>query len=239
LGGLLLGFSILFRPSLIIILLFIAPLNFNRKTKKFSFRLKQTILRFSGTIILLLISGLFFLFYPKMLTDFIDLNLAGKYTYTLEGEIEINPSFSMTRIILILLDILGLNILNFIVFALILLLFWIPMYFYYISSNHPTKLLYGFFIGIIIILIAYFDTWPHHLVVLAPFLILFIVLNKNFVHIKTVKTLHYLLGSAILGFWVLFYLTYTFFPFNIGGLLLLILLYYEVLLYLKNDLCEN
>jgi hypothetical protein len=240
LGGIFLGLGILFRPSLILILLFIIPLTFNRKTKNFFFGLHQTALRFSGTLILLLGSGIFFLIYPEMLTDFIDVNLAGKYTYTLEGGIEINPSFSLTRIVLILLDIIGLNLPNFVVFILILFLICIPVYFYYIQSlNTSNKLIYGYFVGILIILIVYFDTWPHHLVVIMPFLVLFIILNKEFEHINSIKILHYLLGTIILGFWVLFYITYKIFPLNLGGLILLILLYSMLLLYFKNNIYQN
>lgn len=235
LGGLLMGFGILFKPSLILILPFIIPLTYDRKNKKILFGLKQTLLRLSGTVFLIVISGLYFLIYPEMLTDFIEVNLAGKYTSNLGGEVWINPSFSLTRIVLILLGVIGLNFSSFIVFISIMFLFWLPMYIFFISSsNQSNKLIYGYFAGIIIILIVYFDTWPHHLIVLAPFLILFIILNKNFDHIKSVKSIHYLLVTTILVFWVLFYLTYKIFPFNIGGLVLLILLYYNVLIYFRN-----
>jgi hypothetical protein len=234
-GGFLLGFGILFKPTLILILPFIIPLTYNRYSKKLLFGLKQTILRFNGTIVLLLISGIFFLIYPKMLSDFIEVNFAGKYTSNLGGEVGINPSFSLTRVVLIFFEVIGLNFNNFLVFIAIMFLFWLPMYFLYISSSsHSNNLINGYFAGILIILIVYFDTWPHHLIVLAPFLILFIILNKNFEHIKSVKSVHYLLVIIILGFWVLFYLTYNIFPFNIGGLALLILLYYNLLLYLRN-----
>lgn len=235
LGGFLLGFGILFKPTLILLLTFIIPLNYHRNSKKIHFGVKQTILRFSGTITLLIISGLFFLIYPEMLTDFIEVNFAGKYTSNLGGEVGINPSFSLTRIFLIFLGVIGLNFSNFIVFISIMFLFWLPMYIFFISSsNQSNKLINGYFAGILIILIVYFDTWPHHLVVLAPFLIFFIILNKDFEHIKSVKTIHYLLVTIILVFWFLFYLTYEIFPFNIGGLVLLVLLYSNVLMYFRN-----
>jgi hypothetical protein len=235
LGGFLLGSAILFKPTLFLILTFIIPLTYNRNSKRLLFGLKQTILRFTGTLVLLVISGIFFLIYPKMLTDFIEVNFAGKYTSNLGGEVGINPSFSLTRIVLIFFEVIGLNFSNFLVFIVIMFLIWLPMYIFFISSsNQSNKLIYGYFAGIIIILIIYFDTWPHHLIVLAPFLILFIILNKDFDHIKSVKSIHYLLVTIILIFWLLFYLTYKIFPFNIGGLVLLILLYYNVLLYFRN-----
>ena len=235
LGGFFLGFGILFKPTLILILPFIIPLTYNRNNKKLLFGLNQTILRFCGTIVLLVISGIFFLIYPKMLTDFIEVNFAGKYTSNLGDEVGINPSFSLTRIVLTFFGLIGLNFSNFLVFIAIMFLFLLPMYFFYISSSDQSnRLIFGYFAGILIILIVYFDTWPHHLIVLAPFLILFIILNKDFERINAVKSIHYLLVTIILGFWMLFYLTYKIFPFNIGGLVLLILLYYNVLMYFRN-----
>lgn len=235
LGGFLLGIGILIKPTLILILVFIIPFAYERKSKKLLLSLKQAILRLSGISILLIISGIYFLVYPNMFNDFIKVNLAGKYTYNLGGELEINPSFSLTRILLIIFDLISLNISNSIVFIIILLLFLVPIYFFFVKScNQPNKLIYGYFAGILVTLIAYFDTWPHHLVVSAPFLILFILLNKDFDHIKLIKYMHYLLCTIILGFWGLFYLTYEIFPFNIGGMFLLLILYYGVFLYFRN-----
>jgi len=237
LGGLLLGLGILIKPTLVLIIPFLIPLQYMRERKKFSFQLKQTILRLSGPIILIAISGLFFLIYPEMLADFIEVNLAGKYTYSIGRDLEINPSFSLTRIVIIFFELVGLNFSNFIVFIVITFLFLLPLYFLFtFSTNQPKKLINGFFIGILIISIVYFDSWPHHLVVLAPFLILFILLNKDFKHLTFIKYIHYLLATIILVFWVIFYLTYEFFPFNIGGLVLLILLYYNIFIYYRNRL---
>jgi hypothetical protein len=236
-GGVMLGFGILIKPTLILIIPFLIPLQYMKERKRFSFQLKQTVLRLIGPTILIAISGLFFLIYPEMLTDFIEVNLAGKYTYNVGGELEINPSFSLTRIVIIFFELLDLNFSSFIVFIVITILFLLPLYFLFtISTNPPKKLIDGFFIGSLIMLIVYFDSWPHHLVVLAPFLIIFILLNKDFEHLKFIKIIHYLLATIIIGFWGIFYLTYEIFPFNIGGLVLLISLYYFVFVYYRNRL---
>ncbi|MFX0027644.1 MAG: glycosyltransferase 87 family protein [Candidatus Hermodarchaeota archaeon] len=239
LGGLLLGCGILFKPTLIILILFIIPLTYDRKSKKWSFGLKQTILRLSGTVVLTLLSGIYFLLYPEMLTDFIEVNLIGRYTYDLGGELAINPSFSLTRILLVVLDLFGLNVSGFIVFVTLLLLFILPLYYFFVSSLNPSiKLIYGYFAGIVLTLLVYFDTWPHHLLVLAPFFILFLIFNKDFENLKFIKYIYYLLATVILAFWIIFYLTYQIFPLNIGGLVLLILLYYNVFLYFKTRLTQ-
>ncbi|MFX0132991.1 MAG: glycosyltransferase 87 family protein, partial [Candidatus Hodarchaeota archaeon] len=113
LGGFLIGLGISIRPTLIFILPFLLLLNYNRKTKKLIFNFKETVMRLIGPMVFILISGIYFLIYPQMLTDFIDVNLAGKYTYTLSEGLEINPSFSLTRIILIFLGLIKVNVSGF------------------------------------------------------------------------------------------------------------------------------
>jgi hypothetical protein len=233
LGGLLLGFGILIKPTLILILPFIIVLNYNRNMKKSSLKLKQSIIRLGGSIILIGLSGLFFLVYPNMLSDFIEVNLAGDYTYNVSG-LEINPSFSLTRVLLILFGLVELDINGFLVFGIITLLFLVPLYYLFIASpNQTTKLIYGYLAGITITLIVYFDSWPHHLVVLAPFLVIFLILNKDFERYTFFKYLHYLIAILMVIFWGIFYLTYMIIPVNIGGLVLIILLYYNLIVYYR------
>lgn len=233
LGGILLGLGILIKPTLILILPFIVALNYNRADRKLTLKVKESIIRLGGSLILIGLSGLFFLVFPNMLRDFIDVNLAGDYTYNVGG-LEINPSFSLTRVLLIILGLIGLKVNGFLVFGLITLLFFIPLYYLFISSpNQTTKLIYGYLAGITITLIVYFDSWPHHIVILAPFLVLFLILNKNFERYKFFKSLHYLIAILMVIFWGIFYLTYLIIPVNIGGLVLIILLYYNLIMYYK------
>ncbi|MFX1303841.1 MAG: glycosyltransferase 87 family protein [Promethearchaeota archaeon] len=236
LGGFLLGLGVSIRPTLIFVLPFLIVLNYNRDTKKFTFNFKKTVMRLLGSVILILISGVYFLVYPQMLIDFIDVNLAGRYTYAIEGGLEINPSFSLTRIILIFLQLIKVDINGFLVFIIIAILLLVPMFFLYIhDSNHPINLINGYLAGILIMLIVYFDSWPHHIVVLTPFLIFFILIYKNFKSYKLFKYLHYLLAILMVIFWGIFYLSYKFFPFNAGGLILLMLLYYCLIVYYVNQ----
>ena len=235
-GGFLLGFGILIRPTLILILPFLIFLNYNKKNKKFTFKLQKTVIRLLGSIIVIMLSSVYFLIFPQMLADFITVNLTGEYTYTIEGGIEINPSFSLTRIILTFLQLIQIDISGFLIFVIISLLILIPIYYLYIQiSNQPIKLVNGYFTGLLVLLIVYFDSCPHHLVILTPFLIFFLIFNKNFRNYKMVKYLHYLLAILMVVFWGIFYLTYLFVPFNMGGLILLMLLYYCLVLYYANQ----
>lgn len=232
LGGLFLGLGISFKPSLILLLPFIILLSYNMETKKFEMPFKRIFSRLIGSIILILFSGLFFLVLPEMLTGFIEVNLTGEYTYNVGGGLEINPSFSLTRIVLIFFEVLAIDINYFLVFIIIILLFWLPLFIIFIFSNtSEIKLINGYFTGITVMLLVYFDSWPHYIVVLAPFLIFFILLEKDFEMYKLFKYIYYLFAFLILAFWILFYLTYEIFPFNLGGLILLMLLYYSLIVY--------
>jgi hypothetical protein len=236
-GGFLLGLGILIRPTLILLLPFLLILNYNRKNKRIVFNLKRTVIRLLGSIILIISSGIYFIIYPQMLADFIKINLTGEYTYTIEGGIEINPSFSLTRIILIFFELINVEISGFLIFIITTLIILIPIYFLFIQDTfHLFKLMNGYLVGLLVLLIVYFDSWPHHIVVITPFLILFLLFNKNFRYYKMIKYLYYLIGILMVIFWGIFYLTYQFFPFNAGGLILMMLLYYYLIIYYKNQI---
>ncbi len=236
LGGLFLGFGILLKPTLILILPFVILLNYNKENKRYDFDFKRSIIRLLGPIVLLMSSWIYFLLFPQMFDDFIEVNLGGKYTYTIEGGLEINPSFSLTRIILTLAEIFGAKLNGFLTLVTITLLILIPTYYLFIhNSNKSTKLVEGYLGGILVMLIVYFDSWPHHIVVLAPFLAFFLLFHKNFKFYKMIKSLYYLLAVLIVIFWGIFYLTYEFLPMNIGGMVLILTLYSYFLFYLKKN----
>jgi hypothetical protein len=234
LGGFLLGFGILLKPTLILILPFLIYLSYSKETKKFTFKIKKTMMRLMGSILLVTISGFYFLFFPEMLKDFINVNLVGEYTYTIEGALDINPSFSLTRVVLIIFNIFNIDINGFLIFIIITVLILVPLYFLSIrNSNQPITLIDGYLAGILVMMIVYFDTWPHHLIVLAPFLIFFVLFHKEFEFYNILKYCHYLLAVLSVVFWGIFYLTYEIVPFNIGGLVLLMLVYFLIAIYYK------
>ncbi|MHA2037313.1 MAG: glycosyltransferase family 87 protein [Promethearchaeota archaeon] len=236
LGGFLIGLAIQLKPTLIFILPFLIYLNYSSKTKKLNFKIKKTLRRLMGSIVLVMISGLFFLIFPQMLKDFIDLNLVGEYTYTIEGSLEINPSFSLTRVVLIIFNLFNIDVNGFLIFIIITILFLAPIYFSsLINSNQPINLINGYLAGIVVMMIVYFDTWPHHLIVLAPFLIFFVLFHEDFKFHKTVKYCHYLLAVLAVVFWGIFYLTYELIPINFGGLVLLMLLYFLLIIYYRKS----
>jgi len=239
-GGLFLGISISFKPSLILLLPFTFLLNYNRQNNKMEFQFKRTIVRLFGSIFPIILSGLFLVIYPEMINGFIEVNLTGEYTYNIGGDLEINPSFSLTRNLLILFQLLKIEFNSFVVFIIITLLFYLPIFILFIFSNtSQNQLINGYFAGISIMLLVYFDSWPHHIVVLAPFLIFFVLLERDFDRFIFFKYVYYLVAFLILAFWIIFYLTYEIFPLNLGGLILLLLIYYILVVYYRNKVKLN
>jgi hypothetical protein len=236
LGGFLIGFGIQLKPTLIFILPFLIYLRYSKENKKITFKIKKTLMRLMGSIILVMISGSYFLFFPQMLKDFVDVNLFGTYTYTIVGSLEVNPSFSLTRVILIIFNLLNIDVNGFLIFIIISVLFLVPIYIFSVTtSKQPITLIDGYLAGILVMLIVYFDTWPHHLVVLAPFLIFFLLYQKDFEYYNTLKYLHYLLAILPVVFWGIFYLTYELVPINVVGLVLLMLVYFLIIIYYKKS----
>jgi len=234
-GGLMLGFGILIKPTLILLIPFILPLYYSKTTKKIDFQIKTIFIRLSGISILMLISSIYFIISPKLLEGFIEVNFTGNYTTTI-GNLDINASFSLTRNLFTLFQLIEFNVNYFILFLIVILLFMLPILIYFVlSSNKTNRLIDGYLIGISIILITYYDSWPHYLIILTPFIILFILLNKNFKFYRTIRFIHWFLVILVVLSWGIFYLTYEFFPFNLCGLILLLLLYFSLIIFYKQQ----
>ncbi len=234
-GGLMLGLGILIKPTLLLLIPFLIPLYYSKDTKEFVFHFKIAFIRLFGTIILLFISSIYFLISPKLLEGFMDVNFTGKYATTI-GTLDINASFSLTRNLITLFQLTELNISNFFLFIIIIFLFLVPILYYFIlSSNQTNRLIDGYLIGISITLIVYFDSWPHHLIVLTPFLVIFTLINKNFKFYNIIRFVHHFLAILVVISWGIFYLTYEFFPFNLCGLILLLLLYFSLIIFYKQQ----
>ncbi|MFX1411102.1 MAG: glycosyltransferase 87 family protein [Promethearchaeota archaeon] len=234
-GGLMLGLGILIKPTLLLLIPFVIPLHYSKNSKKFVFHFKTSFIRLFGIIILLFVSSIYFFISPKLLEGFMDVNFTGKYATTI-GTLDINASFSLTRNLITLFQLTEISISNFILFIIIIFLFLVPTFYYFIlSTNQTNRLIDGYLIGITITLIVYFDSWPHHLIILTPFLIIFTLINKNFIFYNIIRFVHHFLAIIVVISWGIFYITYEFFPFNLCGLILLILLYFTLIIYYKKQ----
>jgi len=233
LGGILIGISISIKPLAIFIIPFLIIINWNWKNKKLKIDFKRSGFRLCGLFVPILISVLFFILYPTLWQGFLDINLSGEYTE--EG---INNSISITRDILNLFYIMGVQSSKFIVFIIIVLIVAIPGFLIYIfKKNSDVGINEALIYGMIIMLLVYFDSWDHHIVSLAPFLSIFLITINSRVNLKATRLIknlkigYFLLASLVVPLSGLFFLTYQIFPFNLWASIFLLIIYISLLKY--------
>ncbi len=235
LASFILGISILIKPTTLFMIPFIVVLNYSYEKKRISFDLKLSFLRLFGVLLPLSLNVIMFLIYPDLLSGFLDTNFTGSETVLL------NHSFSITKIISNILLFVGvpsneLNVLP--IFLSILLIFGCLGYIFYTFRRFNTNyLIYGYIFGMLIMFLAYFDSWDHHLLNLTPLLVimLFNLPRNSDLTRKYVKPSFFFLNFLGLVFTGLFWLTQLFFPFNFASTIFLVFIFIGVSKYcLKN-----
>ena len=235
LASFLLGMSVIVKPTTIFMIPFIIVLNYNYEKKKISFDLKLSFLRLLGVLLPLSLNIIMFLIYPDLLSGFLVTNFTGSETVLL------NHSFSITKIISNMLLYIGvpsneLNVLP--IFISVLLVLGCLGYVIYVFRQFTTNyLLYGYIFGILIMLLAYFDSWDHHLLNLTPLIIimLFNLPRGSEITKRYVKPSFFFLNFLGLVFTGLFWLTQLLFPFNFVSTIFLVFIFIGVSKYcLKN-----
>ncbi|MFX1315702.1 MAG: glycosyltransferase 87 family protein [Promethearchaeota archaeon] len=233
-----LGISIIVKPITIFMIPFLIMLKYDFKKERLKFNLFNSFIRLIGVILPLSLNFIMFLIFPSLLKDFIAINFTG------EDTIYINHSFSATKIIENLLFFLGfseeelLNLQLLIFLVTLLIIAGLAFLIYVFSRLDQWNLIYGYSFGILIMLIAYFDTWDHHLLILTPMLILLTFnlprdskMTKNF--IKPSFFFFCFFDLAFMGIW---FLSYKLFPLNFVPTIFLILTFYGISKYcLKKD----
>ena len=188
LGGFFFGLAILIKITAIFLLPFILIVKIIEREKKenkykdfgkfFSLRFpfKSNFQRLFFPALILCINAIILIINPVLLHGFLNVNLSGS------SEQVLNHSFSLTRIILNLVELLSepsplLTIFIFlsIIIPCFVITLWI--YFKHIETKHILPIFYA--LGLLTLLIGYFDSWAHHLLVLSPFMIISIILIKN------------------------------------------------------------
>ncbi len=226
-AGLFLGISIIIKPITIFMIPFLILIKYDFKRKKFTFNFLHTIARIGGVILPISLNLIMFLLYPALLDGFIDINFVG------EDTIYVNHSFSLTKLIQNFLFFIGIpevNLLNLqilIFLAVLMIIGGLGYVIYIFRGQISDPLLYGYTLGILIMLIAYFDSWDHHLLILTPFLILIIFnLPRNSdITKRFIKP-----GFFFFNFFDLVFmgLAYIWFPFNFESTIFLLLIFFGI-----------
>ncbi|MFX1237422.1 MAG: glycosyltransferase family 87 protein [Promethearchaeota archaeon] len=231
-GSVILGITVIVKPITIFILPFLILMKFNKTTKKFHLDLKLSLIRIIGFLIPVSLNIFFFITIPRLFNGFWETNFSGT------NPVDINFSFSITKLIInfcyIYFGSFNQLLILFIVLAIIGPL---AMIFYLLGNQKKDFLTYGYLFGTLVMLLVYYDSWNHHLLVLTPLIIL-IIFNQpedSEISRKYMKPPFYLLCFFDLPFLGLWYLTRDFFPFNFAFTVGLILIFYGISLYSINN----
>jgi len=229
LASLLLGISIVVKPVTLAMIPFLLLIRFNIKNKKLEINFIKSIIRVVGCLIPLSLNLIYFFFIPKLWTDFITTNFTGT------EPVDINFSFSVSKIIINLYYFLGFDYNQMLILIIVLIIFGgLGFLFFIIRKYNQNSMIYGYLMGILLTLIVYFDSWDHHLLSFTPLLIIIIFnLPRNSeIEKKSIKPSFMFFNFINLGFMGLFVLTAPFFPFNFIPTIFLILTFYGISKYL-------
>lgn len=223
-GSIILGISIILKPTALFIIPFLLIIHFDLRQKKLKIDYSRSIVRLIGVLLPIASNFIPFFLYPQLLEGFIATNYTGTNPLTL------NYSFSITK-----------NITNFcylfnipynqlytliIVIGIVMI---IGLLVFIIGDFKGNALIYGFTISLIIMLLGYFDSWDHHLLNLTPFLIIILFnmprKSKETIGIKRMFFFFSFFDIAFMGLW---FLTFVYFPFNFGSTIFLILTFYYI-----------
>ncbi|MFX1446837.1 MAG: hypothetical protein ACFFCG_01725, partial [Promethearchaeota archaeon] len=98
---------------------------------------------------------------------------------------------------------------------------------YVFRRAHVNNLIFGYLFGMLIMFLAYFDTWDHHILQITPLLILvlFNLPRNSELTRKYIKPSFFFLNFFGLAFTGIFLLIRSFFPFNFVSTCFLILVF--------------
>jgi len=220
-----LGISIIIKPITLFMIPFLIIINFNLESKKFSLNLRTSFVRIIGILTPLSLNVIVFLLYPKLWEDFLLINFTG------DEPIILNHSFSITKLIVNFCIFFNINY-NPLVIILIISVFFggVGFIIFILRRRIQNSLVVGYLFGILIMLLAYFDSWDHHLLILTPMLIIFLFILPRDSPITTnyIKSSYFFLSFFDLISMGIFFVIKDFFPFNFPTTFFLLLVFYGV-----------
>jgi len=227
-ASVILGISIIIKPTTMFMIPFIILLGYDYEKKKIKLEFAKSFLRLLGVMLPLLLNLILFFIYPNLLNGFIATNFTGSETEL------INHSFSITRIVSNLFLYLGVpsdELSTVLIFLFVLFVIGVLGFMFYIfRRSNVNNMVVGYLFGILIMFLAYFDTWDHHILQITPLLIilLFNLPRNSELTRKYIKPGFFFFNFFGLVFTGIFWLTHPFFPFNFGSTLFLILIFIGV-----------
>ncbi|NVM37616.1 MAG: DUF2029 domain-containing protein [Candidatus Lokiarchaeota archaeon] len=223
-GSIFLGISIIIKPTAFFLIPFLIIFNFDFEKKKLRFDFFKSAIRIIGVIIPVLLNFILFLLYPALWEGFLDTNFTGS------NPIALNFSYSITKLITNFCYFYNIPFNQiFVLFGVIGIVGGLGFIVFIINRLEKDSIIFGYSFGILIMLLAYFDSWDHHLLNLTPILIIIIFntprQSKITSSIKLSLSFFSFFDLAFVGIW---YLIYPLFPYNFVPTIFLILTFYGI-----------
>ncbi len=235
-GSLILGLSLIIKPTSIFMVPFLIVISFDRNYKKIKLDIIKSVSRLVFVIVPLMLNFILFYMFPKLWKDFLKTNFTG------ESLVEMNFSYSITRLIINFCYFYGIPFDQLIIFfSVALTLSIIGGLIFIFGKFGENQIIYGYLIAILVLLLSYFDTWDHHLLIITPILIIIIFNLPRHSEItkKYIKPSFFFLSFLDLAFMGIWFLTQDWFPYNFASTIFLTLTFYGIIFYGLNKDLKN
>lgn len=223
-GSLILGISILIKPTTFFLIPFLIIINYNLERKEWTFDLLGSMVRILGVIIPFSFNIIIFLLYSNLWWGFLSTNLTGN------NPIALNYSFSISKLITNFCYFYNIPFNALIILIIVLMIIGGLGFIIFICGKFgKNTILYGYAFGLLCILLIYFDSWDHHLLNLIPIIIIIIfdIPRHSPIANPIKRSLFFFcfLDIAFVGIW---YLIFPLFPYNFESTFFLILTFYAI-----------
>lgn len=232
-GSIILGLSIIIKPTAFFLIPFLIILKYDREKKKINFDFSKSVVRLIGVIFPVLLNFILFIIYPPLWQGFLETNFTGS------NPIALNFSYSITKLIINFCYLFNIPFNQlYILIGVTCIIGGIGFFVFILRRISKNSIIYGFAFGIIIMLLVYYDSWDHHLLNLIPILIIILFnLPRNSVVTRSIKSSLIFFSFLNLVFVGIWYLIYPLFPFNFESTFFLLVSFYAIYKYLvKKDM---
>ncbi len=226
-ASLILGISIIIKPTAFLLIPFLIIINFNLGKKKLKVEFLRSLVRLIGVLLPVLLNFIPFFLYPTLFEGFLETNFTGS------NPVALNFSFSLTKLITNFCYFYNIPFNQLILFlGIIAIIGGLGFIIFIIRRFEKHSIIYGYAFGIIIMLLAYFDSWDHHLLNLTPILIIIMFnLPRRSNIIEPIKLSLFFFNFFDLAFVGIWYLIYPLFPYNFGATFFLFIAFYGITKY--------
>ncbi|MFX1315704.1 MAG: glycosyltransferase family 87 protein [Promethearchaeota archaeon] len=223
-ASVILGISINIKPTAFFLIPFLIIFYFDSSERKIKFDFFKSLVRLLGVMFPIALNFFIFLMFPKLWDGFLETNFTGS------NPIALNFSFSISKLITNFCYFYNIPFSQLIILiCVIIFLGGLGFIIFIFRRFNDHFIIYGYAFGILIMLLAYFDSWDHHLLNLIPILIIIIFnLPRDSKITYSIKPSFFFFSFFDLAFVGIWYLTYPLFPYNFESTFFLLITFYAI-----------